>query len=233
MHTSKAAVAAFCGMHPQAQPVDQAAMRGFRLADQVIEEAALRCSGRRRIPTPIESCFCHRNGLFATAYTRITAEIIAAIEEGAGDWGASWFQNGNQRRRPDQRRIRQALPRHQHRGAAGRSHRQRLQRWPVDTYRQWQDAGAQVSVPACEDRRRPCLGEITGAHGTAQSGFRAGRRDADDKEGDAPASGRILGWRAPVTASKIEVPPRAHSLCRDSHAPTRNGYRAAPLWGRR
>ncbi|WP_342778133.1 ArdC family protein [Mesorhizobium norvegicum] len=67
--------------------------------------------------------------------------------------------------------------------------------------------------------------------GPAQSGFRAGRRDADDKEGDAPASGRILGWRAPVTASKIEAPPRAHSLCRDSHAPTRNGYRAAPFVG--
>lgn len=32
--------------------------------------------------------------------------------------------------------------------------------------------------------------------GPAQFGVQAGRRDADDKEGDAPASRRVLVWRA-------------------------------------
>lgn len=33
-------------------------------------------------------------GARADVYTRITAEIIAAIEVGAGDWRAPWFHNG-------------------------------------------------------------------------------------------------------------------------------------------
>lgn len=46
---------------------------------------------------------------------------------------------------------------------------------------------ARISVPACEDRRRGLSGKlpVMTAHtfaGPAQFGFRAGRRDADDKK---------------------------------------------------
>ena len=50
-------------------------------------------------------------------YSRITAEIVATIERGAGEWRAPWFHNGAECRPPDQCRIRQTLSRHQHAGA--------------------------------------------------------------------------------------------------------------------
>ena len=45
---------------------------------------------------------------------------------------------------PDQRRLGQALPGHQHGGAVGRSHGHSYSDGLWGTYRQWQDAGAQV-----------------------------------------------------------------------------------------
>ena len=38
--------------------------------------------------------FMTNSGARADVYTRITAEIITAIEEGAGDWRAPWFHDG-------------------------------------------------------------------------------------------------------------------------------------------
>ena len=38
--------------------------------------------------------FMSNSGARADVYTRITAEIIAAIEKGAGDWRAPWFHDG-------------------------------------------------------------------------------------------------------------------------------------------
>jgi antirestriction protein ArdC len=39
-------------------------------------------------------------GARADVYTRVTAEIIAAIEQGAGEWHAPWFHNGTSAARP-------------------------------------------------------------------------------------------------------------------------------------
>ena len=39
-------------------------------------------------------------GARADVYTRVTAEIIAAIEHGAGEWHAPWFHNGASAARP-------------------------------------------------------------------------------------------------------------------------------------
>jgi antirestriction protein ArdC len=38
--------------------------------------------------------------LRADVYSRVTAEIIAAIEQGAGEWRAPWFHNGSSIARP-------------------------------------------------------------------------------------------------------------------------------------
>jgi antirestriction protein ArdC len=77
-------------------------------------------------------------------YSRITAEIIAAIEQGAGEWHAPWFHNGTSAARPTNR-------------SSGKRYRgiNTVALWVAamaadygdglwGTYRQWQDAGAQV-----------------------------------------------------------------------------------------
>ena len=83
-------------------------------------------------------------GARADVYTRITAEIIAAIERGAGAWRAPWFHNGTSLARPTN-------------VASGRRYRgiNTVALWVAamdhgyadgiwGTYRQWQAAGAQV-----------------------------------------------------------------------------------------
>lgn len=80
----------------------------------------------------------------ADVYTRITAEIIAAIENGTGAWRAPWFHDGTSLARPAN-------------VASGKGYRgiNTLALWCAamageycdglwGTYRQWQDAGAQV-----------------------------------------------------------------------------------------
>lgn len=80
----------------------------------------------------------------ADVYSRITAEIIAAIESGAGPWRAPWFHNGTDIARPTN-------------VASGKRYRgiNTLALWVAGlaaahgeglwgTYRQWQAAGAQV-----------------------------------------------------------------------------------------
>ncbi|MGC0321061.1 antirestriction protein ArdC [Bradyrhizobium sp. USDA 326] len=80
----------------------------------------------------------------ADVYTRVTAEIIAAIEQGAGEWHASWFHNGTSVARPTN-------------VASGKGYRgiNTVALWGAamangysdglwGTYRQWQDSGAQV-----------------------------------------------------------------------------------------
>lgn len=85
-----------------------------------------------------------QSGARADVYTRITAEIIAAIEQGAGEWRAPWFHNGTSVARPIN-------------VASGKRYRgiNTLALWHAamaggyadglwGTYRQWQAAGAQV-----------------------------------------------------------------------------------------
>lgn len=85
-----------------------------------------------------------QSGARADVYTRITAEIIAAIEQGAGEWRAPWFHNGTSVARPTN-------------AASGKRYRgiNTVALWHAamaggyadglwGTYRQWQAAGAQV-----------------------------------------------------------------------------------------
>jgi antirestriction protein ArdC len=85
-----------------------------------------------------------QSGARADVYTRITAEIIAAIEQGAGEWRAPWFHDGTSVARPTN-------------VASGKGYRgiNTVALWLAamaagygdglwGTYRQWQDAGAQV-----------------------------------------------------------------------------------------
>ncbi|WP_085026098.1 ArdC family protein [Ensifer aridi] len=80
----------------------------------------------------------------ADVYSRVTAEIIAAIEQGTGEWRAPWFHNGASITRPTNI-------------ASGKRYRgiNTLALWAASfaagygdglwgTYKQWQDAGAQV-----------------------------------------------------------------------------------------
>jgi len=80
----------------------------------------------------------------ADVYARVTAEIIAATEQGAGQWHAPWFHNGSSITRP----INVASG-NRYRGinilalwAAGLEAEYDLGLW--GTYRQWQAAGGQV-----------------------------------------------------------------------------------------
>jgi antirestriction protein ArdC len=83
-------------------------------------------------------------GARADVYTRVTAEIIAAIEHGAGEWHAPWFHNGTSAARPTN--VASAKP---YRGintvalwAAAMMDRYSDGLW--GTYRQWQALGAPV-----------------------------------------------------------------------------------------
>lgn len=80
----------------------------------------------------------------ADVYTRVTAEIISAIEQGAGEWHAPWFHNGTSAARPTNissgKRYRGINTVALWVAAMAAGHGDGL--W--GTYRQWQDAGAQV-----------------------------------------------------------------------------------------
>lgn len=80
----------------------------------------------------------------ADVYSRVTAEIIAAIEDGTGEWRAPWFHNGASIARPTN-------------VASGKRYRgiNTLALWVAGfaagysdglwgTYKQWQEVGAQV-----------------------------------------------------------------------------------------
>lgn len=80
----------------------------------------------------------------ADVYNRVTAEIIDAIEQGAGEWRAPWFHNGTSVARPTNI-------------ASGKRYRgiNTLALWAAGfaagydnglwgTYKQWREAGAQV-----------------------------------------------------------------------------------------
>lgn len=80
----------------------------------------------------------------ATVYTRITAEIVAAIEAGAGKWRMPWHHNGNAISRPEN-----VGSRRRYRGLnivalwiAAQAFGYASGIW--GTYRQWQAVGAQV-----------------------------------------------------------------------------------------
>ncbi|BBB94825.1 ArdC family protein [Bradyrhizobium elkanii] len=88
--------------------------------------------------------FRMQSGARADIYTRITAEIIAAVEQGAGEWRAPWFHDGTSVARPTN-------------VASGKRYRgiNTVALWVAatashysdglwGTYRQWRDAGAQV-----------------------------------------------------------------------------------------
>lgn len=80
----------------------------------------------------------------ADVYTRVTAEIVAAIEQGTGEWQAPWFHNGTSSARPTNvtsgRRYRGINTVALWVAAMAAGYSDGL--W--GTYRQWQDAGAQV-----------------------------------------------------------------------------------------
>jgi antirestriction protein ArdC len=80
----------------------------------------------------------------ADVYTRVTAEIIAAIEQGAGEWHAPWFHDGTSAARPTNissgKRYRGINTVALWVAAVAAGYGDGL--W--GTYRQWQDAGAQV-----------------------------------------------------------------------------------------
>ncbi|MGX8012759.1 ArdC family protein [Mesorhizobium sp. ORM8.1] len=80
----------------------------------------------------------------AVVYTRITTEILAAIEQGAGEWRAPWFHNGTSAARPtnvaSDRRYRGINTVALWVAAMANGYSDCL--W--GSYRQWQDAGAQV-----------------------------------------------------------------------------------------
>ncbi|SIR34269.1 Antirestriction protein ArdC [Rhizobium sp. RU35A] len=80
----------------------------------------------------------------ADVYSRVTAEIIAAIEQGTGEWRAPWFHNGASIARPTN-----IASGKRYRGintlalcAAGYAVGYGDGLW--GTYKQWQEAGAQV-----------------------------------------------------------------------------------------
>lgn len=80
----------------------------------------------------------------ADVYTRITAEIVAAIEAGAGDWRMPWYHDGAAVTRPENFSSHK-----RYRGvnvlalwAAGQARGYASGLW--GTYRQWQAAGSQV-----------------------------------------------------------------------------------------
>lgn len=88
--------------------------------------------------------FISNSGARADVYTRITAEIVAAIESGVGDWRAPWFHDGTSAACPCNI-------------ASGKRYRgiNTLALWVAamssgfgdglwGTYRQWQAVGAQV-----------------------------------------------------------------------------------------
>ncbi len=88
--------------------------------------------------------YMSNSGARADVYMRITAEIIAAIEKGVGDWRAPWFHDGASTACPSN-------------VASGKRYRgiNTLALWVATlssgfneglwgTYRQWQEVGAQV-----------------------------------------------------------------------------------------
>ena len=105
---------------------------------QAVREA--RPAGRGDSLVPHTSTSTNR----ADVYSRITAEIVATIERGAGEWRAPWFHNGASVARPTN-------------VASGKRYRgiNTLALWTAGlvaeygdglwgTYKQWQEAGAQV-----------------------------------------------------------------------------------------
>ena len=56
--------------------------------------------GSRPFPGSVTKSPGVQPGARADVYTRVTAEIIAAIEHGAGEWHAPWFHNGTGAARP-------------------------------------------------------------------------------------------------------------------------------------
>lgn len=80
----------------------------------------------------------------ADVYSRVTAEIIAAIEQGAGEWHAPWFHNGT-----SAARATNVASDKRYRGINAVALWVAAMAGGYDdglwgTYRQWQDAGAQV-----------------------------------------------------------------------------------------
>ena len=120
-------------------------MSGPRRATRATDLASASQSGgsRRSRGTVPSSRKAHPEAR-ADIYTRVTAEIIAALEHGAGEWHAPWFHDGAHAARPTN-------------VASGKRYRgiNTVALWVAamtsgysdglwGTYRQWQDACAQV-----------------------------------------------------------------------------------------
>jgi antirestriction protein ArdC len=114
----------------------------------------------------------------ADVYTRITAEIVAAIEAGAGDWRMPWHHDGAAVTRPEN-----IASRKRYRGVnvlalwiAAQAYGYASGIW--GTYRQWQAVGAQVRK---------------GERGTTVVLWKQATSRADDEHDDGePGHGRIF-----------------------------------------
>ena len=138
----------------------------------------------------------------ADVYARITAEIIAAIENGAGEWRAPWFHDGSDIARPTN-------------VASGKKYRgvNVLALWVAGmargygdglwgTYRQWQAAGAQVRK---------------GERSTAVvlwKEIKGSRQDVD--EDDEKGSGRLFA-RSFNVFNAAQVDGYERPVCDDAH----------------
>ncbi|WP_306752591.1 ArdC family protein [Paracoccus actinidiae] len=124
--------------------------------------------GSRRFGGAVTKSPSVKPGARADVYTRVTAEIIAAIEHGAGEWHAPWFHNGTSAARPTN-------------VASGRRYRgiNTVALWAAamtdgysdglwGTYRQWQEAGAQVRKGECSTTvvlwKQIAPSDLTGDH---------------------------------------------------------------------
>lgn len=108
----------------------------------------------------------------ADVYSRITTEIVAAIEAGAGDWRMPWHHDGAATTRPQN-----VNSRNRYRGVnvlalwiAAEAHRYSSGMW--GTYRQWASLGAQVRK---------------GEHGTTVVFWKQAASRADDDHDDGEA----------------------------------------------
>jgi antirestriction protein ArdC len=89
-----------------------------------------------KVPAPL-----HR----ADAYSRITAEIVAAIEAGAGTWSMPWHYDGASTARPTN-----VASSRVYRGISSMARGSTSGLW--GTYRAWAAVGAQVRAPKSHHR---------------------------------------------------------------------------------
>ena len=100
----------------------------------------VRSAGRGDSPMSHTSTSAKR----ADVYSRITAEIIAAIEQGTGEWRAPWFHNGASIARRPTSLPASAIAVSIRWRSGSRGLRGRVRGWPLGHLQAMAGAGAQV-----------------------------------------------------------------------------------------